>query len=204
LTNNGTIEYMQGDRGAYSVENFHAEDIEDGEETRHTPAPVAQGDMVVAGSDPFWEVLTVGGANEVLQSDGTDPAWVALGAIGMDFDDLTGDCDLADLADYTQGYIIRGGAGDWEAHDASGDGFILVGDGTDIISGAFDWDTLAAGAGADMVHDHSDNSEGGTLSLGTIKASDLGTRYEPVTNGDAIDPGLVFENCDIIMTQVVQ
>ena len=43
---------------------------------------------------------------------------------------------FAKLVDYTgQGYITRGGAaGAPEEHDASGDGFILVGDGTDLTS----------------------------------------------------------------------
>lgn len=88
LTNNGTLTYLLGDRGAYSVEDYHAEDIEDSQETRHTPVPVAQGDMMAADGNPYWRVLTVGAANEVLQSDGTDPAWIALDALGMDFDDL--------------------------------------------------------------------------------------------------------------------
>jgi len=42
--------------------------------------------------------------------------------------------DLTQLSDYTRGYIIRGGAADWEAYDARGDGYALVGDGTDILS----------------------------------------------------------------------
>nr|NIV32482.1 hypothetical protein [Anaerolineae bacterium] len=38
------------------------------------------------------------------------------------------------LADYARGSIIRGGAADWEAYDASTDGAALYGDGTDILS----------------------------------------------------------------------
>lgn len=41
---------------------------------------------------------------------------------------------LADLADYSRGYLIRGGASDYEAFDAKTDGAALVGDGTDIVS----------------------------------------------------------------------
>ncbi len=41
---------------------------------------------------------------------------------------------LSDLADWAQGHIIRGGVVDWEAYDARTDGFVLIGDGTDIES----------------------------------------------------------------------
>lgn len=73
-----------------------------------------------------------------------------------------GELALGDLADYVRGRIIRGGAADWEGYAAETNHFILVGDGTDIVSVPFDWDDMAAGAGADMVHDHSAAGEGGT------------------------------------------
>lgn len=41
---------------------------------------------------------------------------------------------LADLLNYARGYIIRGGAANWEAYDASGDRQVLIGDGTNIES----------------------------------------------------------------------
>ena len=72
-----------------------------------------------------------------------------------------GSVALADLADYARGIIIRGGAADYEAYAAETNHFILVGDGTDIVSKAFAWDDMAAGAGADVVHDHSAAGEGG-------------------------------------------
>jgi len=50
------------------------------------------------------------------------------------YDGVGAEVPLATLADYTRGYIIRGGAADWEAYDANGDGYALVGDGTDILS----------------------------------------------------------------------
>lgn len=52
----------------------------------------------------------------------------------LNFDDLDGDCDLADLADWARGSIIRGETADWAAYSAKGDGYALVGDGTDIVS----------------------------------------------------------------------
>jgi len=45
----------------------------------------------------------------------------------------TADDGPVDVA-YARGVIIRGGATGWEAYDASGDGYALIGDGTDIIS----------------------------------------------------------------------
>ena len=83
---------------------------------------------------------------------------------------------LADLPDYTINFIIVGGASDWEA-------------------AAFDWDTMAAGAGADMVHSHTSNAEGGTIAVAAI--SDIAATYlkldasnDPLTS--ALD--LNFEN----------
>lgn len=70
---------------------------------------------------------------------------------------------LAMLADWVRGKIIRGGAAAWEAYDAKGAGFIVQGDGTDVKSAAFDWDTIGAGSGADMVHTHGSAGEGGKL-----------------------------------------
>jgi len=75
----------------------------------------------------------------------------------LDFDDLGGDCDLADLAGYARGSIIRGGAADWEAYDAKTDGAVLVGDGTDVRSVAMTGDATLAGSGAltvPQVHDN--------------------------------------------------
>lgn len=79
------------------------------------------------------------------------------GAVSM----TVGGVDLTDIGGYARGAVIRGGAVDWEAHSAKTDHFILVGDGTDVASKAFDWDDVTAGAAADMVHDHSAAGEGG-------------------------------------------
>jgi len=54
---------------------------------------------------------------------------------------------LALLADYVRGSFIRGGAADWEAYDANDDGYILVGDGTDINSVAVSGDVTLTNAG---------------------------------------------------------
>jgi len=43
LSNSGTLTYLQGDRGAYSVEDYHATDIEATALTRHNPLPGAAG-----------------------------------------------------------------------------------------------------------------------------------------------------------------
>lgn len=71
------------------------------------------------------------------------------------------------VAGYARGSIIRGGVAYWEVHDAKTNHFILVGDGTDIVSKAFDWDDMAAGAAADMVHTHGSAAEGG-VALGPL------------------------------------
>lgn len=78
ITEDGTLIYLQGDRGAYSVEDFHAEDIEDGQETRHPPAPVSRGDMTYADTNPYWAVLDhPDAANYHMTTNVNDPAWAA-------------------------------------------------------------------------------------------------------------------------------
>lgn len=101
----------------------------------------------------------------------------------------TGDVHLEDLSDYARGHIIRGGAADWESYHAANAGFIVQGDGTDVKSLQFDWDTFSAGAGADMVHDHTSNAEGGTLA-GVDIASDAAniTAVNFLENGDPAAP----------------
>lgn len=69
---------------------------------------------------------------------------------------------LTSLANYARGSIMRGEVADWGAHDAKTNHFLLVGDGTDIVSKAFDWGDVSAGAGADVVHDHTIATEGNT------------------------------------------
>ena len=93
--------YGQGDRGAYSVEDHHAADIETAALKRHLPAPASPGNYA--------------------RDDGAK--WVAQGGL-----------PLVDLNSFARGYFIRGGVGNWEAYDASGDGFVLIGDGTDVES----------------------------------------------------------------------
>jgi len=68
----------------------------------------------------------------------------------------------------TRGHIVRGEATSWGSHAAQTAGFIVQGDGTDVLSAAFDWDTFAAGSGADMTHDHSVAAEGGEIPLSSL------------------------------------
>jgi hypothetical protein len=46
--------------------------------TDSTTDTAARGDLIIADATPEWSALTVGGANTVLKSDGTDPSWGAL------------------------------------------------------------------------------------------------------------------------------
>ncbi|MCK4958037.1 MAG: hypothetical protein KAT00_01525 [Planctomycetes bacterium] len=84
---------------------------------------------------------------------------------------VDGAVPLKALGSYSRGHVIRAGASEWEAHDAKGAGFLLVGDGTDVNSQAFDWDVFKAGAGADMVHSHVSNVEGGVLGAQRVYVS---------------------------------
>lgn len=112
-----------------------------------TNAPT-QGSMVVATSDPLWSELEVGTGHQMLKvnAGGTLPAWESFNwtnlanaiAADMAHDHSNaaegGEVPLTSLGSYAQGSIPRGGAADWEAHDASTDGAALAGDGTDVVS----------------------------------------------------------------------
>lgn len=190
----GTLNYLQGDRSAYSVEDYHANDIEDGALIRHLPATLTTGNIVVADGTNWQSVTMSGGAT--LAADGT----ITIAGEGG------GVVALTQLSSYTRGYIIRGGASDWEALDANDSGFILVGNGTDIISVPFDWDTMAGGASADMVHDHSTDAEGAHIPLTSLTSYARGSiiqggasdweAYSANTNGAA----LIGDGTDIVST----
>lgn len=134
---------LHGDRGVWNVMDFDTEHAKD-----------------IMDSTLRRHLPLPGAAGGYARSDGTD--WQRVSSIA-----------LADLADYSAGFIIVGGAADWEA-------------------APFDWDTLKAAAGADMVHGHTSDAEGGTLTLACIP--DLATTYlkldasnDPVTGALDID-----------------
>lgn len=107
----------------------------------------------------------------------------------------SGALPVTDLDGYVQGRIIRGGVADWEVYDASTANFILQGDGLDVVSVAFDWDNMAGGVGADMVHDHSAPGEGGVLPIGSITAHPLLGAQHTATVAQAPTRGsLVYGN----------
>ena len=91
FTPNGTVTYLFGDRGAYSVEDYHANDIEASAMTRHMPSP--------------------GTNNNVPVDDGTN--WVStplssidIGDLGTRWEPLTnGDKDSPDLM-YNNGDVL--------------------------------------------------------------------------------------------------
>jgi len=72
------------------------------------------------------------------------------GAVIADIQAAANSIGYTELVDFTgPGYILRGGAaGAPEEHDASTDGQILVGDGTDIVSVAVSGDVTLANTGA--------------------------------------------------------
>lgn len=190
----GTLNYLQGDRSAYSVEDYHADDIENGALIRHLPATLTTGNIVVADGTNWQSVTMSGGAT--LAADGT----ITIAGEGG------GVVALTQLSSYTRGYIIRGGASDWEAHDANDSGLILVGNGTDINSVPFDWDTMAGGANADMIHDHSTDTEGAHIPLTSLTSYAQGSiirggasdweAYSANTDGAA----LIGDGTDIVST----
>jgi len=115
---------------------------------------LARGKVPVGNSSGVASALDAKGDGKILVGDGTDLNSVA----------VSGDVTLANdgavtiaanavepsmLKDFSgQGYILRGGAsGAPEEYDASGDGKILIGDGSDVSSVAVSGDVTITNAG---------------------------------------------------------
>jgi len=70
---------------------------------------------------------------DLLQYDNGTSKWVNRAiSDAINFDDIAGDLDLADLADYARGSLIVGTAADWAALAKGTAGQILMSDGTDL------------------------------------------------------------------------
>jgi hypothetical protein len=112
-----------GPQGAWDVENYgerHAKDIYDGSPLYHW-----------LWSEIWAKILDNDGDGSTLDADLLDGQE---GAYYLALANATGHLSLAKLAGYVRGYVIRGGAADWDAYDASGDKQVLIGDGTDLVS----------------------------------------------------------------------
>lgn len=85
------------------------------------------------------------------------------------------------LGSYARGYIIRGGAADWEAYGANDDGQILVGDGTDINSVAVSGDVSLTNAGITKVTaiQNYDVQDHAPLDGEVLVWSNANSRWEP-------------------------
>lgn len=96
-----------------------------------------------------------GAAGGVIYSDGS--RWVRGDAL-----------PLAYLEPGERGDIIRRDDEDWDNYSAKGEGFLLQGDGTDVISAPFVWSVLANALGANVAHDHLSATGGGNLSTAAL------------------------------------
>lgn len=94
---------------------------------------------------------------------------------------------LSSLTGHVRGYIIYGDASQWGTLDAKTAGHILKGDGSDVVSTTFDWDDIAAAVGADMIHDHSANAEGGNLTAANVNIVDTGGHFTATEVETALD-----------------
>lgn len=91
--------------------------------TDSTAAAASQGSVIIGDGTPKWTELIIGGANEVLTSDGTDVAWaaatgddlgdhVATQALDMASNNISGANIISGAALYTSGNITTGGTVD--------------------------------------------------------------------------------------------
>lgn len=116
----------------------------------------------------------------------------------------------AKLANMTQGTVKVGGASDAPTDlDASTDGYILIGDGTDVNSVAVSGDVTITNAGAVTIgNDKVDNDKLANMTQGTVKvggASDAPTDLDASADGyiligDGTDVNSVAVSGDITIT----
>ena len=149
--------------GDVTLANTGAVTIADDAVTTAKLANIAQGSILVGGASDAPTVYDASGDGKILVGDDTDIASVAVsgdvtlantGAVTIADDAVT----TAKLANIAQGSILVGGASDAPTvYDASGDGKILVGDGTDIASVAVSGDVTLANTGAVTIADDAVN-----------------------------------------------
>lgn len=72
----------------------------------------------------------------------------------------------------------------------------------DIEAATLQRHTPLPGTLENIIYDDGTDWQAGTPRDAGMRASDLLTIWEPVTNGDQVDPGLVFMNGDIVITEV--
>ena len=177
--------------GDVTLANTGAVTIADDAVTTAKLANIAQGSILVGGASDAPTVYDASGDGKILVGDDTDIASVAVsgdvtlantGAVTIADDAVT----TAKLANIAQGSILVGGASDAPTvYDASGDGKILVGDGTDIASVAVSGDVTLANTGAVTIADDAVNLT--TKVAGVLPIANGGTG---VTNADAANSAL--------------
>ena len=194
--------------GDVTLANTGAVTIADDAVTTAKLANIAQGSILVGGASDAPTVYDASGDGKILVGDGTDIASVAVsgdvtlantGAVTIADDAVT----TAKLANIAQGSILVGGASDAPTvYDASGDGKILVGDGTDIASVAVSGDVTLANTGAVTIADDAvTTAKLANIAQGSILvggASDAPTVYDASGDGKI----LVGDDTDIASVAV--
>ena len=194
--------------GDVTLANTGAVTIADDAVTTAKLANIAQGSILVGGASDAPTVYDASGDGKILVGDDTDIASVAVsgdvtlantGAVTIADDAVT----TAKLANIAQGSILVGGASDAPTvYDASGDGKILVGDGTDIASVAVSGDVTLANTGAVTIADDAvTTAKLANIAQGSILvggASDAPTVYDASGDGKI----LVGDDTDIASVAV--
>jgi len=168
------------------------------------PQVVTRGSLVVGDATPEWTELVAGIGHAILKMNagGTDPAWAA-----FDWDDIA----AAVAADMVHAHSAAGEGGtlDWDLvwadavhdHSVAGEGgevpLASLGgytQGDVMIGGGADWEDLPVGAAEDILQVNAAGTEPEWEA-----AQDMG-HYEPLVDGDAVNPELLFlATGDVVM-----
>ena len=178
-------------------------------------ANMTQGTVKVGGASDAPTDLDASGDGYILIGDGTDINSVAVsgdvtitnaGVVTIGNDKV----DNNKLANMTRGTVKVGGASDAPTDlDAKTDGYILIGDGTDLASVAVSGDVTITNAGVVTIgNDKVDNDKLANMTRGTVKvggASDAPTDLDAKTDGyiligDGTDVASVAVSGDITIT----
>ena len=171
-------------------------------------ANISRGSVKVGGASDAPTDLTASGDGYILVGDGTDIASVAVsgdvalannGAVTIQADSV----ENTMLANISRGSVKVGGASDAPTDlNASGDGYMLIGDGTDIASVAISGDIGITNAGLVTIQaDSVENTMLANMTRGTVK---VGGADNAPTDLDAKTSGyiLVGDGTDIASVAV--